>query len=71
MVIFAFKLKNDVLFEIWGKVNSGHFVVMQEVVLVFIALLYDVWAVLGGVTRNNMSLTRSNGRSMEYRFSRG
>ena len=48
--------------------NSGHFVVMREVVLVFIAPLYEAWAVLGGVTPYNLSLTRSKGRSVEYHF---
>ena len=61
MVIFAFKLKNGFLFEIWGKVNNGHFVVMRDVVLVFFAPLYEAQAVLGGVIRNNLSLTRSKG----------
>jgi len=50
MVIFVFKLKNYFLFEIWGKVKNGRFVVMREVVLVFIALIYEAWVVLGGVT---------------------
>jgi len=61
MAFFAFKRKNSLLFELWRKMNSGYFVVMREAVLVFFASLYEAWAVLGGVTGNNLSLTCSNG----------
>jgi len=40
------------------------------VVLIFFAMLYEVWAVLGGVTRNNLSLTCSKGNSGILLFGR-
>ena len=53
--------RKTVLFELWCKMNIGYFVIMREAVLVFFASLYEAWAVLGGVTRNNMRLTCSKG----------
>ena len=70
-MIFWVKRKNSLLYELWRKVNTGYFVVKQEVVLVSITALYEARVVLGGVTRNDLSLTCSKGRLVEYHFSGG